>query len=147
MLISMASIRQISGRTASRTAEKSAAKAREPTTLCTTKAPYFFTGARLSGIPLRGARQCMESAAIGDDGCGERIVTQHMNVMTAPSQLPRQGTLRRYVAAAVPVSHEYAQARSLPHVNSPVSLLMMPTIRRRTSSWLLPKSRRSSFQV
>jgi len=26
----------------------------------------------------------MESAAIGDDGLGERVVTQHMDVMTAP---------------------------------------------------------------
>jgi hypothetical protein len=49
----------------------------------------------------------MESAAIGDDGLGERAVTEHMDVMTAPTQLPRQRTLRRYVAAAVPVGHEY----------------------------------------
>src|ERR1700733_3962395 len=67
-----------------------------------------FIGARLSGVPLRGARQCMESAAIGDDGLGERVVTQHMDVMTAPIQLTRQCTLRRYVSAAVPVCHEYA---------------------------------------
>jgi hypothetical protein len=50
----------------------------------------------------------MESAAIGDDGLGERIVTQHMDVVAAPTQLTRQCTLRRYVSAAVPMDHEYA---------------------------------------
>jgi hypothetical protein len=50
----------------------------------------------------------MESAAIGDDGLGERVVTQHMDVMTAPIQLTRQCTLWRCVSAAVPVCHEYA---------------------------------------
>jgi hypothetical protein len=50
----------------------------------------------------------VEFAAICGDSLGEAVVTQHMDVMTAPIQLARQRTLGRYVSAAVPVGHEYA---------------------------------------